>query len=121
MKLLLSVFCFMILSFVACDSEKVSNDVEAQIPFDKDAWQTEVDGRFPYRSQMLDHILYTDTLRRYEKTKVLELLGEPGKSNEEFIYYLISQEKLGLWPIQTKTLVIKFTKDEKVGWIKLHG
>jgi hypothetical protein len=109
---------------MACNSEVSDSNpekVDTQIAFEKGKWNKKIDGTYPYRHQMLDDILYQDTIRKLTRQEVLNLLGEPERVNGDYLYYLISQNKIGLWPIQTKTLVIKFADEERVEWIKLHG
>ena len=69
---------------------------------------------------MLDDILYSDLIRSLGKDEILELLGEPDRSNDGYLYYTISQKRLVIWPLHTKTLVIKLTGDNNVDWIKIH-
>jgi len=103
--------------------EGVADDVKGsatEIKFDKIKWQTKVDSDYPYRELMLHGIVYNDTIRALKKDELLELLGEPDRSNEGHLYYMISQNKLGFWPLKTKTLVIKLTEGDTIDWIKIH-
>ncbi len=103
--------------------EKVAGDPEStttEAKFDKTKWGTKEDSEYPYREQMLHDIVYNDAIRELTKDELLELLGEPDRSNKGHLYYLISQKKLGFWPIKTKTLVIKLTEDNSIEWIKIH-
>lgn len=113
-----------VLCCAACKSEladKSRGQQDVQIPFDSEKWKNKSDGAYPFRFQMLDDLLYQDTIRKLNRQEVLDLLGEPERINGDYFYYLIVQNRIGLLPIQTKTLVIKFMKEGKVEWIKLHG
>jgi hypothetical protein len=33
----------------------------------------------------------------------------------------MDQERIGSWPLKTKTLVIKMKDEETVEWVKIHG
>ena len=104
-------------------SEIATDDLQsttAEAKFDKTKWGTKEDSKYPYREQMLHDIIYNDTIRELTKDALLELLGEPDRSNKGHLYYMISQKKLGFWPIKTKTLVIKLTEDNSIEWIKIH-
>lgn len=70
---------------------------------------------------MLNEVLYSDSIRTLTKQQVIDMLGEPDRVNENYLYYTISKTKLGSWTLKSKTLVIKITDDEDmVEWIKLH-
>ncbi len=104
--------------------EKVAEDLKSTTTeerFDKTKWLTKEDSGYPYREQMLHDIVYNDSIRKLTKEEMVELLGKPDRSNKGHLYYMISQKKLGFWPIKTKTLVIKFTEDNTIEWIKIHG
>lgn len=91
-----------------------------KIKFDQTKWGTKEGSDYPYRELMLHDIVYNDTIRELTKDELLELLGEPDRSNEGHLYYMISQKKLGFWPIKTKTLVIKLFEDNTIEWLKIH-
>lgn len=88
--------------------------------FDQAKWK-EKDGKdYPFRDRMLNDIVYNDTVRSRNKEQILDLLGEPDRTNENYLYYMIAQRRLGFWPLHTKSLVIKFSDDNTVDWIKIH-
>lgn len=104
-------------------SEIVADDLisaPTEAKFDKTKWGTKTDSEYPYREQMLHDIVFNDSVRELTKNELLELLGEPDRSNKGHLYYMISQKKLGFWPIKTKTLVIKLKEDDTIDWIKIH-
>lgn len=114
------------LSIFACKNDKKSIDNNGEeenkeITFNKNKWQEKVNDLYPYRDLMLKDVVYNDTIRTLNKEELLELLGEPDRINEGHLYYLITQTRLGAWPIQTKTMVIKLTDKEGIEWIKIHG
>ena len=53
-------------------------------------------------------------------TGLFELLGEPDYSKEDHHYYRITETRLGIWTLTTKTMVVKFTNDTSIEWIKIH-
>lgn len=101
-------------------SENENISAVYEISFDKEKWRTKEGKDYPFREGMLNEILYTDTVRSLNKYKALDLLGEPDRSNENYLYYMIDQKRLGSWVIHSKTMVIKFTDDITVEWIKIH-
>ena len=101
-----------------------NNQEEATIEksdFNQKKWLTKEGNDYPYRNDMLDAILYNDSIRTLNKTQILALLGEPNRINKEYLYYTISQKRLGLSPLHTKTIIVKMSADNsRVDWIKLH-
>lgn len=55
------------------------------------------------------------------KDSLIRLLDAPDRTNEGYLYYKISEEKIGFLPVQVKTLVIKLKADSTVAWRKIHG
>ena len=114
------------LSFTACISnEEPSPDPqpkEQSIPvvFDKEKWLTKEGEDYPFRDSMVHDVLYNDTVRSLEKTEIISLLGKPDKANDGYLYYTVSQKRLGSWPLHTKTLVIKFSNENNIEWMKIH-
>ena len=104
-------------SEIAAD-DLINTTTEAK--FDKTKWDVKEDSEYPYREQMLHDIVYNDAIRELTKDELLDLLGKPDRSNKGNLYYMISQKKLGFWPIKTKTLVIKLKEDNSIEWIKIH-
>ena len=116
----------MLLYILACNTEKDEKSetfypgAMAEITFDKTKWRVKEGLDYPNRDQMLNSIVYNDTVRALNKDEILDLLGEPDRRNEGYLYYLISQRRLGFWPLHTKTLVIKLSGDNTIDWIKIH-
>lgn len=117
---------FWILAFLVCfsctDTKKGDSNPAnlGELPFDKTKWSAKEDLDYLYRDQMLNDVVYTDTLRMLNKDGVLELLGEPDQNNAGYLYYRITQKRLGFWTLHTKSLVIKLSDDNRVEWIKIH-
>lgn len=79
------------------------------------------DGKdYPYRKQMLDDLISNQQLKGLKKDSVFHLLGQPDRTDSNYLFYRISQKRIGFFPLQTRTLVIKFTNDT-VEWRKIHG
>jgi len=116
----------LLLGCLACKTEReeksdvVDRGTEAEITFDKTKWRAREGSDYPYRDQMLNDIVYNDTVRELNEDEIIELLGEPDRSNDGYLYYMIAQKRLGFWPLHTKTLVIKLAEDSTIDWIKIH-
>lgn len=113
-------------SCLACHSEREEKsesedpNTEFEITFDKTKWSLMDDKDYPYRDQMLNDVLYNDSIRTLIKYEILELLGEPDRSTDGYLYYMISQTRIGAWPLRTKTMVIRLSEDSSIDWIKIH-
>ena len=91
-----------------------------EIPFDQSKWAYKDGQDYPYRAPMLNEVVYNDAIRNLDKTKIIHLLGIPDREKEEYVYYLINQKRIGLWPLHSRFMVIKFKNDEEIEWIKIH-
>ena len=124
-KMRISVFTI-ILFFccVSCNNDNKDNkiDTESEITFDEAKWKLKDGEDYPYRDKMLNDIVYNDTVRSLNKDEILDLFGEPSyyRNNENFLYYRITENRLFSWILNTKTMVIKLSEDNKIDWIKIH-
>lgn len=75
---------------------------------------------YPYRDKMLKDLITNHLLRGVKKEELVNMLGQPGRSDSDYLFYTIAQERLGFFPLHTKSLVIKLTKDSTVEWRKIH-
>ncbi|MBT8234253.1 MAG: hypothetical protein HKO66_04810 [Saprospiraceae bacterium] len=111
--LLLFTFSF------SCKSDKLPNQ---EMVFDQEKWMTEVEGKYPFRANMLKDVVYNDTIRSLSRSEILNLLGEPSyyREDKNFLHYRITQNQLGSWTLKTKTMIIKFGAKDSIEWIKIH-
>lgn len=110
----------------ACTSEKKEKSDNAALEtavdstFEKEKWLIKRGEDYPYRDQMLNDIVYNDTIRTLLKDEIIALLGAPDRINEGHLYYLIDQRRLGSWTLHSKTMVIKLSEEGTIDWIKIH-
>lgn len=116
----------LLLFCLACNTDKdeksdtADEGPEVEIKFDQKKWSTR-DGRdYPYRDQMLNDVVYNDSIRSLYEDEIIGLLGEPDRRNDGYLYYMIAQKRLGIWALHTKTMVIKLDEDGAIDWIKIH-
>jgi hypothetical protein len=120
------LFILILIACLACNtdkknrSESMGNDTESEISFNKEKWSEKIGPDYPYRDQMLNDLVYNDTIRELNKDEIIELLGQPDKINEGHLYYLVTKKSLGPWPLHTKNMVIKLSEDNSIEWIKIH-
>ncbi len=92
----------------------------SEMAFDKPKWQVKEGRKYPFRDMMVNDVVYSDSIRTLQKPQILSLLGEPDRSNDNYIYYLIKQERLVFWPLHSKFMVVKFNDDSTIEWIRIH-
>ena len=93
-----------------------------EMMFDADKWKVKEGKDFPYRNGMFKELMTNQEIRKLNKKQILDLLGEPqpDRPDPNYLYYRISETRIGSWPLHTKTLVIKFTEDDTIDWMKIH-
>jgi hypothetical protein len=117
---------FFLISCYACNNEKsgytkeMQPEVDNEIVFNKEKWMMKEGKDYPFREKMLNDVLYNDTIRTLNKDEILNLLGEPDRIQEKYLYYMIAQKRIFDWPLHTRTVVIKFSDWDTVEWIKIH-
>ena len=107
-------------AFLAWGCQSDPGIPDAQIPFDRAQWGMKEGSSYRYRDQMMDAVLYGDTLRGLKRDGLLEILGAPDREQEGHLYYTVSENRLGFWTLNKKSIVIKLKADDSVEWIKLH-
>ncbi len=119
--LLFTLVCMALMSCSDCvtDEKREMEDIDLS-SFDRSLWQEKEGMDYPNRCGMYPDILYDSSLRGASKDEILELMGLPDRFQENHFYYRIDQQRLGVWPLHTTTLVIKFDEDDLVEWIKIH-
>jgi len=122
-----TIIIFLIVSCLACANDREENsEAEKNIPdsamvFDQAKWKTKDGKDYPYRESMLNDVVYNDTVRSLNKKEIFNLLGEPDRINENHLYYRIVEKRLGFWTLHNTSMVIKFSGDDTIDWIKIHG
>ncbi len=102
--------------FLACNKDGQRHSVK----FDKTKWAIKQDPDYPYRNKMISDFMTNYKLHDLKKDSVVQLLGLPDRTDNGFLFYRIAQQRLGIFPLHTKTLVIKLAKDSTVEWRKIH-
>lgn len=109
--------------FTSCKNNKGKASDSETVAFDTTGWQLQEGDGFPLRAKMLPDLIKNVHLHGLNKEQLFRLLGQPGYSNNGYLYYNISKKTFpGLpVPFAVKTLVIKLTKDSTVEWRKIHN
>lgn len=89
--------------------------------FDDTKWRIKVGPDYPFRNNMVEDLMNNQGLRNLRSDEIVELLGEPDRTDNGHLFYRINQTRVaGLWPLHTKTMVIQLAEDSTVNWIKIH-
>ena len=123
--MLLLLFCCL-----ACEEDRSSNrefsateaagKAKPDSIFNKTRWVISDGKDYPYREKMLEDLVYRQQLKGLTKEELIEMLGEPDRSNKGFLYYRVAQKRLGLLPLHTTTLVIELSADSIVKSRRIH-
>jgi hypothetical protein len=116
---------FILLFFTACNKaneEPSEKETTARklMTFDRAKWNAKDSDDYLYRDKMLASLMIGDTLNRLNRKEVLELLGEPDRSDGSYLFYTVRQERISFFPLHTKTLVLKLSNNGKVKSILIH-
>lgn len=106
---------------LACNQDNPSSKHQQETQkFNPEKWAVKDKGDYPYRDIMLDDLRSSYKLKFISRDSILQLLGVPDKEVEAYLYYRISQRRLGAWPLHTKTLVIKCLGEGAGNEIYIH-
>jgi hypothetical protein len=102
------------------EQQPIETAPSPDFPFDKEKWSIKEGHSYPFRERMLNNVIFNDSLRQLKRVDLIDLLGTPSRVNNEYLYYLIEENKLLVMTLNTRTLVIKFKEDDTVEWMKVH-
>jgi len=117
------ILLIVIIGFISCKEEKEtveSLQKETIIELNKVNWNKKEADDYLYRELLIDSVIENKELRSLGQNELLNVLGEPNRMENNHLYYTISQKKLGFWPLNQKTLVIKYSENDTITWIKIH-
>ncbi len=108
-----------LLCFLGCKSGS-NEKLEKLEKFDKVKWANGDGQHYPYRDAMLKDLMTNYVLPGVKRDSVLNMLGTATRVDNNYLFYRIAQERLGFFPIHTKSLVIKFAGDSTIEWVRIH-
>jgi hypothetical protein len=112
-----TIIAFAALCFIACRNKQE----ETPEKFDKTKWAIQKDRDYPHRDNMLNDLIDNYKLHGLKMDSIINLLGQPSRIDSLYLFYTIKQKRLGnIFPLSTKTLVIKFKEDSTLEWRKIH-
>lgn len=117
------ILLIVIIGFISCKKEKETTksfQEETIIELNKVNWNKKEADDYLYRELLIDSVIENKELRSLEQNELINVLGEPNRMENNHLYYTISQKNLGFWPLNQKTLVIKYSESDTITWIKIH-
>lgn len=104
--------------FISC---KENSEEILKKTFDAAFWSVRDDeGNYAHRDEMLEDLVYKVQLKGLTKEKVITMLGEPDRTNNDYLYYdVYIKEENRVFPFQKRYLVLKLAKDNTVEWRKI--
>ncbi len=95
MRIALYIGLLLLCSFACSSDKKSKSDLEergkeSEIQFDKSKWSSKDGVDYPFRDLMLNDLIYNDTVRMLDENEILNLLGEPDRSTDGYLYYMIT-------------------------------
>jgi len=100
--------------------ESTNTDKKKESLFNESKWKTKKGKDYPFRDTMLNDLISDYEFREYKRDKILALLGEPDRIDSNYLFYMVTQKRIGFWPLHTKTLVINLSADSTINWMKIH-
>lgn len=103
-----------------CLSCKDNKEENSKKTFDTALWKAkDTNDNYSYRDEMLEDLVYKVKLKGLTKAEVITMLGEPDRTNEDYLYYEVLAKEVGAFPLHKKFLVLKLAKDNTVEWRKI--
>jgi hypothetical protein len=108
----LTALALMGISVILLISEVVTanNERENGIGFNHARWRSDSANR----NKMLKDLVSNDKLKGLKKAEVITMLGQPDRMDNAYLFYQISQENIGFFPLHTTTLVIKLSDSSSI-------
>ncbi len=100
--------------------ENVKKEVEEVMKFDKEKWNVMDGSNYVYRDKMLEDLVYNVTLKGLKRDEILDLLGEPDRTDSSYLFYTIAEPRMFFITLHQKALVIKLAMDSTVEWRKIY-
>lgn len=104
-----------LITITACGSK--------EIEFDKLKWSKKIDGFYQYREEMIEDLMSNHLHKRMTYKEVTDLLGNPENYSDleknTLAYGIMENYGWNIDPVESKTLMIKLTKDSLVSSFEL--
>lgn len=98
----------------------VKEERQQSIAFDREKWQDKDEFDYVYRNKMIMDLIDSETLKKLNEKEIIDLLGQPERIDSAYLFYRVSQEKIGFFPLHTTTLVVKLSGDDGENKVMIH-
>jgi hypothetical protein len=117
----MKTICLLAASLIFCCFSCKDNTTEnPKKTFDRELWKDkDIEGNYSFRDDMLNDLVYKVKLKGLAKEEVIKMLGEPDRTNEDYLYYEVLAKEIGAITLHKKFLVIKLAKNNTVEWRKI--
>lgn len=93
---------------------------ENGIKFDHAKWQTTNEYDYAYRNKMLKDLVASDTLKKLNRVQVVAMLGEPTRTDGNYLFYRVSEQRMGFFILHATTLVVRISDDGTPNKVMIH-
>lgn len=97
-----------------CNNSQPPKEPEV-IRFDKIKWQLKDDQGYTYRDHMATDLITNRTLEGLKRADVLNLLGNPNKNDQNYLFYDLLEEKAYGFSLNKKVMLVYIGADSVVG------
>ncbi|MGB0896440.1 MAG: hypothetical protein ACPGU9_01640 [Flavobacteriaceae bacterium] len=113
------VLC-VILFLTSCKNQDENSSDKQLIEFNKEKWLIQDGYTYPHRDGMLPVLFANDTLKTLQRDAIYQILGKPNRTDNNYLFYTVSQRRIGFFPLHTKTLVIKLQGKDSLNKVMIH-
>lgn len=121
-----TLILLLLFTFLSCkdNSQETTNATQQTVTseqlFETSKWKIKKEDTYPYRSQMLEDLVYNVPLKGLTKKELLTLLGPADRTDGDYLFYTVAMDHVMGYPLNSTNLVIKIGADGKVAWRKIH-
>ncbi|MGB1268870.1 MAG: hypothetical protein ACPG45_03965 [Flavobacteriaceae bacterium] len=115
----LFLFCFILVS-TSCKKQEEAITENHILEFNNKKWLIKEGYTYPNREEMLPVLFANDTLKKLQRNAIYNLLGIPNRTDKNYLFYTVSQRRIGFFPLHTKTLVIKLQGNDSLNKVMIH-
>lgn len=118
------VVAIFLLPLFSCQGDmenvKEKSGVAEPVRFDREKWLIKEGMDYPFRDSMLTDLTTNYDWEGMKSDDVIELLGKPWRSDSVALVFMVRQRRIGLWPLNTKALVVKLNPDSSVNKVVIY-
>ncbi len=102
-----------LLSSCKCNNSQAPKEPDV-VRFDKIKWQQKDDQGYTYRDKMAGDLITSKTLDGLKRADVLNLLGNPDRNEQNYLFYELLEEKAYGFSLNKKVMLVYIGADSVV-------